>query len=54
MKVSIFVGGLAGLTIGAITGWLSFGSAISGVGIGISLAAAVCGVLVAYGYEHHK
>jgi len=51
MKISLFVGGLAGLAIGAVTGWLAFGS---GIGIGIAIGAAVCGVLVAYDHEQSK
>lgn len=56
MKISLFVGGLAGLAIGAVTGWLAFGSVGSGIGIGIGIAfgAAVCGVLIAYGHEQSK
>ncbi|WP_298355548.1 hypothetical protein [uncultured Litoreibacter sp.] len=54
MRSSLVFGGVAGLTIGAITGWLAFGSALSGIGTGISLGLGICGVLVAYGYEQSK
>lgn len=54
MKISLFLGGLAGLAIGAVTGWLAFGSVGSGIGIGVAIGAAVCGVLIAYGYEQNK
>ena len=54
MTNSILTGGFLGLAFGAIVGWLSFGSAIGGVGIGISLAMAVCGALVAYEYGRRK
>ena len=54
MKIGIFIGGIVGLVFGAIVGWLSFGSAISGIGIGITLAMTVCGALVAYGFERGK
>jgi hypothetical protein len=51
MVFRLFIAGLVGLTIGAITGWLAFDSVIGGIGIGIALGAAICGVLVAYGFE---
>lgn len=54
MKISLFLGGLAGLAIGAVTGWLAFGSVGGGIGIGVAIGAAVCGVLIAYGYEQNK
>jgi len=54
MKASLFFGGLIGLAIGAIVGWLAFDSVSSGIGIGISLASTACGVLVAYEYEQSK
>ena len=54
MKNSLFLGGLAGLAIGAVTGWLAFGNVGSGIGIGIAIGAAVCGVLIAYGHEQSK
>lgn len=54
MTASLFFGGLAGLAIGAIVGWLAFDSVSSGIGLGISLGAATCGVLIAYGYEQNK
>lgn len=54
MKISLFLGGLAGLAIGAVTGWLAFGGVGSGIGIGVAIGAAVCGVLIAYGYEQNK
>lgn len=54
MKISLFFGGLAGLAIGAVTGWLAFDSVSSGIGIGIAIGAAVCGVLIAYGHEQSK
>lgn len=54
MKVSLVFGGLSGLAIGAIIGLLAFDSVISGIGIGISLAAGICGVLVAYRYEQSE
>lgn len=54
MKIAVIIGGLAGLVFGAIIGWLSFESAFGGVGIGITLAMAICGALVAYGFEQDR
>ncbi len=54
MRPSVIFGGIAGLTIGAIVSWLSFGNAVEGVGIGISIAAAACGALIAYGHEQYQ
>lgn len=51
MKIAIMIGGLTGLAFGAVIGWLSFESVFGGVGIGITLAMAICGALVAYGFE---
>lgn len=54
MKTSLFICGLIGLAIGTIVGWTAFDSIGSGIGIGIALAAGVCGVLIAYGYEQNR
>ena len=51
MNIKMLIGGTTGLAIGSLTGWLAFESAIGGIGIGIAIGAAVCGVLIAYDLE---
>ncbi len=54
METRLLFGCLVSLAVGAIAGRLVFDDIITGTGIGISLGAAVCGALIAYGYERDK